>query len=257
MTMRTPIIAGNWKMYKTPAEAEAFVRALAPRLEPFGSVERVVCPPYVAIPAVSAALVGTPVKVGAQDVHFEDEGAYTGRVSPLMLKGLVEYIIVGHSECRRDLGDTDEIVNRKARAALAHGFKPIIAVGESLEQNEAGETESFVSQQVRAAFAGISAEQALSTVVAYEPIWAIGTGRNASAEVANSIIGGVVRKTLAALYGDDIAGQIRIQYGGSVKPDNMAEYMAQPDIDGALVGGASLKVDSFVELVRLAAESVT
>ncbi len=253
--MRTPIIAGNWKMYKTPAEAEAFVRELAPLLAEFDTVERVVCPPYLAIPAVSAALKGTPIKVGAQDVHYEDEGAYTGRISPVMLKGYVEYIIIGHSECRRDLGHTDEIVNKKAKAALAHGFTPIIAVGESLEQNEAGETEAFVSQQVRGAYAHISAADALKTVVAYEPIWAIGTGRNASAQVANDIIGGVVRKTLAALYGDAIASQIRIQYGGSVKPDNMAEYITQPDIDGALVGGASLKVGSFVDLVRITAEA--
>ncbi len=253
--MRIPIIAGNWKMYKTVAEAEAFVRELAPRLAPFNNVERVVCPPYLAIPAVHSALEGTPIKVGAQDVHFENEGAYTGRISPLMLKDWVEYVIIGHSECRRDLGDTDEIVNKKVKAALAHNLTPIIAVGESLAQNEAGETAAFVSQQVRGAFAGLTAEQALKTVVAYEPIWAIGTGRNATAQQANSIIGGVVRRALADLYGNDVAQQIRIQYGGSVKPDNMAEYIAQPDIDGALVGGASLKVESFTELVRITAET--
>ncbi len=254
--MRIPIIAGNWKMYKTPAEAEAFVRELAPKLAPYTNVERVVCPPYLAIPAVRSALQGTAIKVGAQDVHWENEGAYTGRVSPLMLKGWVEYVIIGHSECRRDLGDTDETVNKKVKAALAHGLTPIIACGESLQQNEAGETRAFVSQQIRGAYAGLSAEQALKTVVAYEPIWAIGTGRNATATQANDIIGGVVRRTLADLYGNEVARQIRIQYGGSVKPDNMAEYIAQSDIDGALVGGASLKVDSFVELVRITAETV-
>lgn len=253
--MRIPIIAGNWKMYKTPAEAEAFVRELAPKLAPYTNVERVVCPPYLAIPAVRSALQGTAIKVGAQDVHWENEGAYTGRVSPLMLKGWVEYVIIGHSECRRDLGDTDETVNKKVKAALAHGLTPIIACGESLQQNEAGETRAFVSQQIRGAYAGLSAEQALKTVVAYEPIWAIGTGRNATAAQANDIIGGVVRRTLADLYGNEVAQQIRIQYGGSVKPDNMAEYIAQSDIDGALVGGASLKVDSFVELVRITAET--
>ncbi|NPV68301.1 MAG: triose-phosphate isomerase [Anaerolineae bacterium] len=254
--MRIPIIAGNWKMYKTPAEAEAFVRELAPKLAPYSNVERVVCPPYLAIPAVRSALQGTAIKVGAQDVHWENEGAYTGRVSPLMLKNWVEYVIIGHSECRRDLGDTDEIVNKKVKAALAHGLTPIIACGESLQQNEAGETRAFVSQQIHGAYAGLSAEQALKTVVAYEPIWAIGTGRNATASQANDIIGGVVRRTLADLYGNEIAQQIRIQYGGSVKPDNMAEYIAQSDIDGALVGGASLKVDSFVELIRITAETV-
>jgi len=253
--MRIPIIAGNWKMYKTVAEAEAFVRELAPRLAPFNNVERVVCPPYLAIPAARSALEGTPIKVGAQDVHFENEGAYTGRISPLMLKDWVEYVIIGHSECRRDLGDTDEIVNKKVKAALAHNLTPIIAVGESLAQNEAGETAAFVSRQVRGAFAGLTAEQALRTVVAYEPIWAIGTGRNATAQQANNIIGGVVRRALADLYGNDVAQQIRIQYGGSVKPDNMAEYIAQPDVDGALVGGASLKVESFTELVRITAET--
>ncbi|MBN1963143.1 MAG: triose-phosphate isomerase [Anaerolineae bacterium] len=255
--MRTPIIAGNWKMYKTPAEAEAFVRELAPQIAGFSTVERVVCPPYLAIPAVAAALAGTPVKVGAQDVHFEDEGAFTGRISPVMLKGFVEYVIMGHSECRRDLGDTDEIINKKLKAALAHGFKPIVAVGESLAQNEAGETVSFVSGQIRGAYAGVSAEQALQTVIAYEPIWAIGTGRSADAETVNAIVVNAIRKPLAALYGDDVAGQLRIQYGGSVKPNNLAEYMAQPDIDGALVGGAALKADSFTALVQIAADSLT
>lgn len=255
--MRTPIIAGNWKMHKSPDEAVAFVQELAPRLAEFDNVERVVCPPYLAIPAVSAALAGSPIKVGAQDVHYEDQGAFTSRISPTMLKGLVDYIIIGHSECRRDMGHTDEIINKKAKAALAHGFTPIIAVGESLEQNEAGETESFVSTQVRGAYEGLSAEQALKTVVAYEPIWAIGTGKSASADLANNIIGGVVRKALSELYGDTVAQQIRIQYGGSVKPDNMADYISQPDIDGALVGGASLKVDAFTELVRITAESLS
>ncbi len=179
--MRKPIIAGNWKMYKTPAEAEAFVKELAPELAAYESVERVVCPPYLAIPAVAAALRNTPIRVGAQDVHHEEQGAFTGRVSAAMLDGLVEYIIIGHSECRRDLGHTDEIINKKVKTALAHGFTPIIACGESLEQNEAGETASFVSQQIRGAYDGLGADDALKTVVAYEPIWAIGTGRSASA----------------------------------------------------------------------------
>ena len=254
--MRKKIAAGNWKMHKNPQEAEQFVRELAPALAPFEQVDRVVCPPYLAIPAVAAALEGTPIKVGAQDVHYEEQGAFTARIAPGMLKGLVDYIIIGHSECRRDMGHTDEIVNKKVKAALAHGFTPIIACGESLEQNEAGETEVFVGKQIQGAFDGLTAEDALKTVVAYEPIWAIGTGKSASAELANSIIGGVVRKTLVNLYGDDIAQQIRIQYGGSVKPNNMADYISQPDIDGALVGGASLKVDAFTDLVRITAESL-
>jgi triosephosphate isomerase (TIM) len=250
---RTPIIAGNWKMYKTLSESVDFARALIGKLEPYSSVERVVCPTYVALASVAEALRGTPIKVGAQNVHWENEGAFTSQIAPTMLKGLVEYVIIGHSEARAYLDDTDEKVNKKVHAALAHGLKPIIAVGESLEQNEAGETESFVGGQVRAALQGVTAEQMANVVLAYEPIWAIGTGKNASGEQANSIIGGTVRGMVEQLYGRSVADAVRIQYGGSVKPGNMAEYMSQPDIDGALVGGASLKVDDFTELVAAAA----
>ncbi len=252
--MRTPIIAGNWKMHMTVTEAVAFVTALAPELAAYPSVERVVCPAFVALAAVSDALTDTDVLVGAQSVHWEDQGAFTSQVSPVMLRELVAYVIVGHSENRAYLAETDEIVNKKAKAVLAHGLKPIIAVGESLEQNEAGETESFVGGQVRAALDGITAAQMTDVVIAYEPIWAIGTGKSASGEVANGIIGGVIRGTVRDLYGDAIADGVRIQYGGSVKPHNMAEYMSQPDIDGALVGGASLDVAAFTSLVQIAAE---
>ncbi|MFW5709493.1 MAG: triose-phosphate isomerase [Chloroflexota bacterium] len=253
--MRTPIIAGNWKMHMTVDESVEFVKALAPALAPHSGVERVVGPVFVALPGVAAALVDTDIKVCAQNVHWEDSGAFTSQISPTMLKGLVEYVIIGHSECRQYLQETDEMVNKKAKALLAHGLKPIIAVGESLEQNEAGETESFVGGQVRNALAGLSADDMANVVIAYEPIWAIGTGRNASGEIANNIIGGTIRKTVRDLYGDSVADAVRIQYGGSVKPDNMMEYMSQPDVDGALVGGASLKVDSFTDLVRIAAEA--
>jgi triosephosphate isomerase (TIM) len=252
--MRTPIIAGNWKMYKTVDESVEFVRQLAPKLAPHTGVERVVAPVFVALTAVADALQGTEIKVSAQNVHWKENGAYTSQVSPTMLKGLVEYVIIGHSEVRQYLHETDEIVNKKARAALAHGLKPIIAVGESLEQNEAGETESFVSGQVRAALDGISAADMANVVIAYEPIWAIGTGKSASGEIAQNIIGGTIRATLKSLYGDVFAQTIRIQYGGSVKPGNMAEYMSQPDVDGALVGGASLNVDDFSQLVEIAAQ---
>jgi triosephosphate isomerase len=204
---------------------------------------------------VTEALRGTPIKVGAQNVHHETHGAFTGSVAAPMLVGLAEYVIIGHSEVRQYLGETDALVNQKAKALLAAGLKPIIAVGESLAQNEAGETTAFVGGQVRAAFAGIAAEQVPQIVVAYEPIWAIGTGRSASAEQANAIIAEAVRGVLAELYGVEVAAQVRIQYGGSVKPDNMHAYMSQPDIDGALVGGASLKVDDFAALVRLAIEA--
>jgi triosephosphate isomerase len=252
--MRMPIIAGNWKMNKTPAQAAEFVRALLPELEGLAEAERVVCPPFVAIPAVQSALQNTSIKVGAQNVHTETHGAYTGSVSAPMLQGLVEYVIVGHSEVRQYQHDTDEQINRKVKILLQHGLKPILAVGESLAQNEAGETEAFVGGQVRADLAGIAAADMPKIVIAYEPIWAIGTGRSASASQANAIIG-MIRKTVAELFGADVAETVRIQYGGSVKPDNMREYMSQPDIDGALVGGASLNVADFVALTRIAIEA--
>jgi triosephosphate isomerase len=252
--MRTPIIAGNWKMYKTPQEAVEFANAIKGPLAGLTAAERVVCPPYVALPGVAAALNGTEIAVGAQDVHWEEEGAYTSQIAPGMLEGLVKYVIIGHSETRAYLGVTDEMVNKKARAALAHGLHPIIAVGESLEINEAGGTKEFVGRQIRAAFENIPASDLASIVVAYEPIWAIGTGKNASGEQANEIIGSI-RAILADLYGSTHADAMRIQYGGSVKPANMAEFMSQPHIDGALVGGASLKADSFIDLVRIAIEA--
>jgi triosephosphate isomerase len=247
--MRVPIIAGNWKMYKTPQEAIEFAKALIPKLTSLDGAERVVCPPFVAIAGVREALAGTPIKVGAQNVHWEAQGAFTSQISVPMLKGLVEYVIIGHSEVRQYLGDTDEMVNKKAKAALANGLKPIIAVGESLEQNKAGQTEAFVGGQVRAAFEGIPESDLPNIVVAYEPIWAIGTGLSASGEQANTIIGRAIRGVISSLYGDANAQKVRIQYGGSVKPDNMTEFMSQPEIDGALVGGASLKVDDFTALV--------
>ncbi len=250
---RTPIIAGNWKMHKTPDEAVAFVRELAPKVERFANVERVVAPTFLALPAVREALEGAPVQVAAQDAHWAASGAYTSQVSMAMLMPYVDYVIVGHSECRAYLNESDANVNRKAKAILAAGRKPIIAVGESLAQNEAGETVDFVRAQVNAALGGISAADASEVVIAYEPIWAIGTGRSASGEMADSIIRRAVRDTLRDLYGDATAQTIRIQYGGSVKPGNMEEFMAQPNIDGALVGGASLAVDDFAALIEIAA----
>ncbi|MCX7682225.1 MAG: triose-phosphate isomerase [Anaerolineae bacterium] len=248
--MRTPFIAGNWKMYKTVAEAVALVRELRGMLDGLEGCEVAVCPPFTALAAVREVLSGSTIRLGAQNVHWKDEGAFTGEISPLMLRELCEYVIIGHSERRQHFGETDEMVNKKLHAALAYGLKPILCVGENLEQNRAGETEAFVSAQVRAAFAGLTAGQASQITVAYEPIWAIGTGVPATGEGANAIIGGVVRRTLAALYGDEVAQGIRIQYGGSVKPDNIAEFMAQPEIDGALVGGASLKASDFAAIVR-------
>lgn len=251
---RTPIIAGNWKMYKTVQEAVAFVQELAPRLAAYRTVERVVCPTFLALTIVADCLKGTDIGVGAQDAHWEAQGAFTSEVSASMLQGIARYVIIGHSEVRAYLNETDERVNKKIKAALAYGLKPIVAVGESLVQNEAGETEAFVSGQVRAALSGIDAANMQNIVLAYEPIWAIGTGKNASGEIANRIIGKAIRGTLADLYGGEVAQSVRIQYGGSVKPENMAEYMSQPEIDGALVGGASLKVDDFTKLVEIAAQ---
>jgi triosephosphate isomerase len=252
--MRKPILAGNWKMNKTPTEAVEFVQALRPKLAPYlPQVETVVCPPLVCLPAVAAALADVTIGVGAQNMHWAENGAYTGEVSAAMLKGLAGYVIIGHSERRQYFGETDESVNKKIFAALAQGIIPIVCVGEDLAQNEAGVTEAFVSGQVRAAFAGISADQARGVVVAYEPIWAIGTGKTATSEVANRVCGRVVRGALAGIYGEEVAQAIRIQYGGSANEKNIGELMAMPDIDGALIGGASLKVDAFVEMVRVTA----
>jgi triosephosphate isomerase len=247
--MRIPFIAGNWKMHNTADEAVAFVRAIRAGLNALEGVDSAVCPPYVALPAVADALKGTKVGVGAQNMHWEASGAFTGECSPAMLKPYCDYVILGHSERRAYFGETNENVNKKVKAALAAGLTPIVCVGESLAQNEAGETDSFVSGQVRAAFAGISAKEMGTCVIAYEPIWAIGTGRSADPTGAGNIIGMTVRGTVAAMFGEATADLVRIQYGGSVKPDNIASYMAHPDIDGALVGGASLK-ESFVDLVR-------
>ena len=241
-------------MHKTVSESVAFAGQLAPSLAPFINVERVVCPTFLALTAVAEALAATEIAVGAQDAHWEAQGAFTSEVSAAMLQSIVSYVIIGHSERRAHLNETDERVNKKVKAALAYGLKPIVAVGESLNQNESGETESFVSGQVRAALNGIDAANMANIVLAYEPIWAIGTGKSASGEIANNIIGGTIRGTLSDLYGDDVAQSVRIQYGGSVKPENMAEYMSQPDIDGALVGGASLNVGDFTDLVKIAAQ---
>ncbi|MFQ6102217.1 MAG: triose-phosphate isomerase [Anaerolineae bacterium] len=253
--MRQPFIAGNWKMYKTIGEAVTLVQELRAALEDIVGCDVAVCPPFPALASVREALAGSAIGLGAQNVHWEEKGAFTGEVSPPMLAGLCDYVIIGHSERRTLFGETDEMVNKKLHAALAHSLKPILCVGENLQQNRAGETEAFVGSQVRAAFAGLTAEQARLVTVAYEPIWAIGTGVPATGEGANAIIGRVVRGTLATLYGDDLAQAMRIQYGGSVKPGNIAKFMAQPEIDGALVGGASLKAADFAAIVRTGLEA--
>ena len=247
--MRTPFIAGNWKMNKTAEEAAAFANEIKDALNDIEGVDIAFCPPFLAIPAVAEAVAGTRVGVGAQNMYFEESGAYTGEIAPNMITPFCQYVILGHSERRAYFGETDEGVNKKIKAALAHGLTPIVCVGESLEQNEAGETQEFVSGQVRAAFDGLSGEEMARCVIAYEPIWAIGTGKTATVEQAGGIIGGAVRATVAGMFGSETAEKVRIQYGGSVKPENAADFMAHPDIDGALVGGAALKT-SFVDLVR-------
>lgn len=250
MPARKPIVAGNWKMNNTIAEALALVDAMLPRLQSFSTVERVVCPPFTSLPAISARLRETDIKVGAQNLYPEPKGAYTGEISPQMLEGLATYVILGHSERRQYFAEDDALVNRKVKAALSNALVPIVCVGETLAQNEGGETEQVVQRQVRAALEGV--EHLSAVVLAYEPIWAIGTGRAATPEGANATVG-VIRRTVAEVAGESVAGGVQIQYGGSVTPENFAAFISQPDIDGALVGGASLKADQFLDIVRLAA----
>ena len=251
--MRTKIIAGNWKMNKTPAEAVALAQALVAEIGSVSGVERVLVPPYVALAGVAPVLAGSGIGLGAQNLHWADSGAYTGEVSAPMLKGLCQYVVIGHSERRQYFGETDESVNKKTKAALTHGLTPIVCVGETLAQYEAGETGAVVSGQVRAGYAGIEAADVLKTVIAYEPVWAIGTGRAATPAGANAVIAQHIRAVIGELYGLEVAGALRIQYGGSVTAANAAELLAQPDIDGALVGGASLKAADFGVIVRAAA----
>ena len=247
--MRKPIIAGNWKMNKTPSEGVALVKELLP-LVADAACDVVVCPPFVDLPAVGEALKGSNVHLGAQNIHFAEKGAYTGEVSADMLKELgVEYVIIGHSERREYFAETDETVNKKVLVALEKGFTPIMCCGETLEQREAGITEAFVSGQVEKGLAGLTAADLPKVVIAYEPIWAIGTGKTATNEEANETIG-AIRKTLARLFGEEAAQATRIQYGGSMNAKNASALMAMPEIDGGLIGGASLKAEDFSKVVH-------
>lgn len=248
--MRTPLIAGNWKMYKTIGEATALVRDLLDGLGPLADREAIVCPPFTALAAVAPLVAGSQLGLGAQNLYPEAQGAFTGEVSPVMLADVgCRYVIVGHSERRQYFGESDAFVNRKLRAALAHGLRPIVCVGESKPQRDAGQAEPIVTAQVRAALVEVTPEQMADVVIAYEPIWAIGTGDTATPADAQAMHA-AIRATLADLYGAEIAATVRIQYGGSVKPDNIDELMAQPDIDGALVGGASLQAASFLRIIN-------
>lgn len=246
---RTPIIAGNWKMFKTVSEAVAFFEAVKGKAEVAG-VESVICAPFTNLPALVEAAKGTSIAIGAQNLHFEDNGAFTGEISGVMLKDLgVKYVLIGHSERRQYFAETDETVNKKVHAAIKHSLVPIICIGEKLEEREAGTTKEVCKVQTEAALQGLSAEQVADLVIAYEPIWAIGTGKSSTSDDAQEVIG-YVRSVVAELYDQATADAVRIQYGGSVKPNNVAEYLGQPDIDGALVGGASLEPDSYIALVE-------
>ena len=247
--MRKPVIAGNWKMHKTVAEGVAFIQAVKNEIGN-SDVEALVCAPFTMLPALVEAAKGTSIKIGAQNMHFEDKGAFTGEVSADMLLDIgVSHVIIGHSERRQYFAESDETVNLKAKKALAKGLTPIVCCGETLEQREAGETKSLVKVQIEKAFAGISAADAVKVIVAYEPIWAIGTGKTASSQDANDVIA-YIREVLETVYGDETSEEIRIQYGGSVKPSNVEEIMNESDIDGALVGGASLEPSDFIQLVN-------
>ena len=245
--MRIPLIAANWKMNTDVDEAVSLVQQVREGLNNIAGIDIVLCPPFISLVSVKELIAETSIKLGAQNMHFEEKGAYTGEISPLMLAGLCEFVIIGHSERRQYFGDTNEVVNKKIQAALKAGLKPILCVGERLEENEAGRSEEVVTTQARAALVGVDSPDRL--VIAYEPIWAIGTGKAATGEQANVTIG-LIRNVVAQLYGKGIAQETRILYGGSVTSGNIAEFIAQSEIDGALVGGASLKAAEFLGIVE-------
>jgi triosephosphate isomerase (TIM) len=247
---RKKFIAGNWKMNTTLDEAVALAKAVVAKMGTVSDVDIAVCPPYISLKAVAEAIQGSTVKLGAQDVHWEAKGAYTGKVSCAMLKSVgVEYVIIGHSEQRTYFHETNETVNKKVKAVLAAGLLPIICVGETLDERKTGKLFSVVETQTKGAFAGISKADALKCTVAYEPVWAIGTGEVATPDQANEMHV-FIRKQLASLYDTDTAGAMRIQYGGSMKPDNAKALLALSDVDGGLIGGAALKADDFFGIVK-------
>jgi triosephosphate isomerase len=249
--MRTMFVAGNWKMNKTIAETRDLLSALKAGLNDLQGVDRVVCPPFVSLAAAHELLAGTSIGLGAQNMHWEEKGAFTGEVAPGMVKELCGYVILGHSERRTYFGETDETVNKKMLAAQKAGLTPIVCVGETLAQYEAGQTSDVVSTQTRAGLQGATPDFALKIVVAYEPVWAIGTGKASSAENAQAVHAGI-RQVLSEMFGKETAQSIRILYGGSVTASNAAEFFSQADIDGALVGGASLKVEEFTAIAKAA-----
>lgn len=251
--MRKPMIAANWKMNKTAEQARALTAEMLPGWQSVTSVEQVICPPYTSIMALSSMLSGTGIGLGAQNMHWEASGAYTGEISPAMVGEFCQYVILGHSERRTYFGETDETVNRRVKAAVAAGLIPIVCVGETLVENEAGCTAEVVTAQVRKDLAGLDISDASRLVIAYEPVWAIGTGKAATGQGAQQVIGDMIRPALKALFGEAFARGVRILYGGSVTGANAAEFFGQPDIDGALVGGASLKPE-YQQIIEAAAK---
>lgn len=251
--MRTPVVAANWKMNKTVEEARSLVYAMSARLREIKGVEKVLCPPYTSLLAVHALLQGSDLGLGAQNMYWEEKGAFTGEISPVMLKELCQYVILGHSERRAYFGETDETVNKKIKAAQKYDLTPIFCVGETLQQYEANRTAEVVGRQVKQGLAGVEPSFGPRIIVAYEPVWAIGTGKASSGGNANDVVGKVIRSALAEVFGADTAQAMRVLYGGSVTGANAAEFFGQPEIDGALVGGASLKPDDFVAITQAAA----
>ncbi|WP_174614232.1 triose-phosphate isomerase [Virgibacillus ihumii] len=248
--MRKNVIAANWKMNKVLSEANQFADAVVNKVPADEHVEAVVCAPFPFLPALVEKTKGSPIKIGAQNMHYEESGAFTGEVSPVMLKDLgVTHVVIGHSERRAYFAETDEMVNKKTHAAFNHNLLPVICVGETLEQREANETMNHIETQVQKALKGLSNAQTASVIIAYEPIWAIGTGKTASSEDANEVCTHI-RNVMKKITSEEVAEKVVIQYGGSVKPANVDELLAQSDIDGALVGGASLEPDSFLKLVE-------
>lgn len=249
--MRTPIIAANWKMNTTVSEATELTRKILDTLDRIDGVEKIICPPFISLTAVGEIIRNSSLKLGAQNMHSEEKGAYTGEISPLMLAGLCQFVIIGHSERRQYFNETDAIINKKVKTALKFNIKPILCIGEKPDDNEAGRTTAIVNRQLELALAGVEGLKKIT--IAYEPIWAIGTGKSATGEQANDTIS-FIRQKIAALYGEETADNIRILYGGSVTAENITEFIKQSDIDGALVGGASLKAEQFTGIVRKTAE---
>ncbi len=250
--MRKPLVAGNWKMNKTIAETRELLSAMIEKINEIQNVEKVVCPPFVSLQAACELLKNTDIGLGAQNMFWEEKGAFTGEVSPAMIKELCHYVILGHSERRAYFGETDALINKKLLAAQKFDLTPIVCVGETLEQYESNLTGQVVSEQVRLGLAGVADDFAKRIVVAYEPVWAIGTGKASTGEAANAVVKDVIRPALAQLYGEQTAQDIRVLYGGSVTGANAKEFFSQPDIDGALVGGASLKADEFTAITKAA-----